>query len=142
MGFEADVRAACLTTLGAYASANSVALNATPGRPKVISLPQAFVDRISEEVGHVVSPNLQRTVTAEVVLMHGLFDSGEAVDQRDAFVDGYITYLRTNRDSILTGTFGVVGIEDDPVYVPDWMDRAAQRPYFATRITLEAYMGE
>ncbi len=142
MGFEADVRAACITTLEAYASAASVTLQAYPSRPAKLMPPTAFVDRLSEEVGHVVSPVLQRTVTGEIVLVHGLFDSGEAVAQRDAFVDGYITYLRGNRDAILNGTFGVTGIEDDPVYVPDWMARENQRPYFATRITVEAYIGE
>jgi hypothetical protein len=142
VSFEGDVRAACITTLDAYATAQSVKLQTYRGRPRSIKPPTAFVDLVRETivyVGHM----MQRTVQADVVLLHGLFDSGEATDQRDTFVDGYIDYVRGQVHAAgPQTTLGVVSTEDDPTYVPDWLPREEQRTYFATRITLEGYAGD
>ena len=95
MGFQADCRAAAITTLEAHASAISVKLATYPGRPASLKPPHAFVDLVSEAivyVGHM----MQRTVTVQVVMLYGSFDSGEAVAGRDAFIDGYIDYVRDN----------------------------------------------
>lgn len=142
MGFQTDVRAAAITTLEAYATANSVKLQTYRGRPRSIKPPTAFIDLERETivyVGHM----MQRTVQVDILLIHGLFDSGEAVDQRDAFTDGYIDYIRDNVHAAgASTTLGVVATEDDPTWVPDWLIREEQRPYFATRITLEGYAGD
>ncbi len=144
MGFQADVRATAITTLEAYASNASVALNTYRGRPRKVSLPQAFID-IERETIVYVGHLMQRTVQVDIVLLHGLFDSGEAVDQRDAFVDGYIDYIRDNIHAAGANTqIQVVSTEDDPVYVTDWIapsERSATI-YFATRITLEGYTAD
>jgi hypothetical protein len=142
VGFQTDVRAAAITTLEAYATANNVKLNTYRGRPNVtLTPPHAFVDLERETivyVGHL----MQRTVQVDLVLVHGLFDSGEAVDQRDAFVDGYIDYVRDNVHAAgARTTLGVVSTEDDPNYIPDWLPRE-QKVYFATRMTLEGYAGD
>lgn len=145
MGFQADVRAAAVTTLGAYATAQSVKLQTYAGRPRSLAPPTAFVDKMSEDIvytGHMMS----RTVRADVVLIHGTFDSADAAAQKDGFVDGYIAYIRDPSTGFHAAgantTLGVVATEDDPTYVPDWMPREEQRAYFATRMTLEGFAGE
>lgn len=143
MGFQADVRAAAVTTLAAVASAQSVALQVYAGRPKAVLPPTAFVDVMRETtvyVGHM----MQRTVQADIVVLHGSFDSADAADQKDAFVDAYIDYVRTTgfHAAGANTTLGVVSTEDDPTFVPDWLEREQQRTYFATRLTLEGYAGE
>lgn len=144
MGFQSDVRATAISTLDTYAGNASVALNATRGRPRHISLPQAFID-VERETITYVGHLMQRTVQVDIVLLHGLFDSGEAVDQRDAFVDGYIDYIRDNIHAAGANTqIQVVSTEDDPLYVTDWIapsERSAAI-YFATRITLEGYTAD
>ncbi len=141
MGFQADVRAAAITMLEAHASASSVKLATYPGRPRSIALPHAFVDLMRETIvyqGHM----MQRTVQVDVVLLHGLFDSQEAVDAKDAFVDGFIDYVRGQVHAAgANTTIGVVSTEDDPTFIPDWLPRSENslRPYYATRITLEGY---
>jgi hypothetical protein len=142
MGFQADVRAAAMTTLGAHASAASVKLQTYAGRPRSIHPPTAFIDVVRETIvylGHL----MQRTVQADVVLVHGSFDSADAAAQKDAFVDGYIDYVRGNVHAAgANTTLGVVSTEDDPTFVPDWLPQADQRVYYATRITLEGFAGD
>ncbi len=143
MDFQSDCRAAAITTLDAYAGGASVALNSYRGRPSKISAPQAYVDRVSESIEYI-GALMARTVQVEVVILWGLFDSGEATDQRDAFVDGYVNYLRDVPNFASAGTnttFGVVSTEDDPTFLPDWLDARIRVPYFATRITVEGYAG-
>lgn len=142
MGFQAAVRAAAISLLDEYATAASVNLATYPGRPASLAPPHAFVDTMREEivyVGHM----MQRTVQADVVLVHGLFDSGVAVAQKDAFVDGYIDHVRDHvHEAGANSTLGVVSTEDDPTFTPEWLSRELQRTYYATRITLEGYQGE
>lgn len=146
MNFQSDCRAAAVTTLGAYATAANVALNVYRGRPRSVKPPHAFVDRLSETITYV-GHMMQRTVQVEVVILWGLFDSGEATDQRDAFVDGYTDYLRDQVDFAAAGantTFGVASSEDEPNYVTDWIAPSERSAvvYFATRMTLEGYAGD
>lgn len=143
MGFQADVRAAAVTTLEAYATAASVALQVYPGRPRSLHPPTAFVDGMRETVVYV-GHMMQRTVQADIVVVHGSFDSADSAEQKDAFVDGYIDYVRDSgfHAAGANTTLGVVSTEDDPTFVPDWLERELQRTYFATRMTLEGYAGE
>jgi hypothetical protein len=142
MGFQADVRGAAITTLDAHASASSVKLQTYPGRPRSLKPPTAFVDAMRETIvytGHMMA----RTVQADVVLIHGTFDSADSAAQKDAFVDGYIDYVRGQVHAAgANTTLGVVTTEDDPTYVPEWLPREEQRTYFATRITLEGFAGD
>ena len=147
MGFQADVRAAAVTTLEAYATAQSVPLQVYAGRPRTVNPPTAFVDAMRETieyVGHL----MQQTVQADIVLIHGSFDSADSAAQKDAFTDGYIEYIRDPSTGFHAAgantTLGVVSTEDDPTFVPDWLgrDNGGGRTYFATRITLEGFAGE
>ena len=70
--------------------------------------------------------------------MHGLFDSGEAAIQRDAFVDGFIDWAMDNFHGAGAATaIWANSVEDLPDFVNDWMPPAEQKTYYATRITLE-----
>lgn len=143
MGFQADVRAACIELLDDHAAAANVTLATYPGRPASIAPPHAFVDTMREEIDYSIAPILRRTVQADVILIHGTFDSAVAVAQKDAFVDGFIHYVRDNVHAAgANSTIGVVSTDDDATYVPDWLSRELQRTYYATRITLEAYIGD
>ena len=142
MGFQADVRAAALTTLAAYATAQSVKLATYAGRPSSIAPPHAFVDGLDETIVYT-GQIMQRNVKAVIVLIHGSFDSADAVAQKDAFVDGYVDHVRDNMEAAgANTTLGVVATEDDPTFVPEWLAPQYQRVYYATRITLEGFAGE
>lgn len=133
-----------MTTLGAYASGASVKLQTYAGRPASIAPPTAFVDTMRETTTYL-GQVIQRTVQADIVFVHGNFDSADAAESKDEFVDGYIDYVRDNLNAAgANTTLGVVSTEDDPTYVPDWLgpQNGGGRTYFATRITLEGFAAE
>jgi hypothetical protein len=144
MGFREDVRGACTTMLSGYASAASLKLQVYPGRPRSIKPPTAFVDRISEAMNTVGISTYQRRPTAHIVVLHGLFDSAEAADQADAFVDGFMAWVIANPHAAGANTvIGDMTIDDEPAYTADWIAPTERSPvtYYATLIDVEGFGG-
>ena len=137
MGFRADLRAAAVTMLEEYAASAGVTLQVYPARPRSINPPTAFIDLIREDrtfTGLLV----QRTPTVEVIVLHGLFDSKDAVDQADAFTDGFLAWCDDHYHAAGANTLvGAVSTEDIPSYVPDWLPPEQQRTYYGTQVNLE-----
>lgn len=130
-----------MTLLEAYATAQSLPLQVWPARPRSIYPPTGFVDRISERIEYPGVQLVQRSPTVEVVVIHGLFDSADAVAQGDAFVDGFLAYVATQYHAAGANTLvAVVATEDDPNYFSDWiLPIEARRNYYATTISLEGF---
>jgi hypothetical protein len=144
MGLRAASRAAAVTLLSGYAAAQAtpITLQVYPGRPRSIHPPTAFVDRIAEVIDYEGTALGHRTADVDVVLLHGLMDTKEAVDQADAFVDGFLGYVDTNIHAAGGNrTFGGASADDEPNYVPEWLRPEEQRVYFATRVTLQGFQG-
>lgn len=140
MGFRADLRAAAVTLLTDYAASANVKLQVYRARPASIQAPCAFVDNIREERVFTGPTLVQRTPTVEVIVLHGLFDSGEAVDQGDAFVDGFLAWVDARHSAAGADTLiGAVSTEDNPTYVPDWLPPERQRTYYGTQVDLEGF---
>lgn len=134
------MRAAAVTMLEAYAASASVKLQVYRARPRSINPPTAFVDRIHEAISDTGISLRQRTPTVEVIVIHGLFDSGDTVDQKDAFVDGFLDWVAVNYHAAGANTLiAGVATDDIPAYVPDWMPPHQQETYYATQISLEGY---
>jgi hypothetical protein len=139
MGLQAAMRAAAVALLTDYAADAEVKLQVYPGRPKTINPPTGFVDAITETLDH--STNLTKRIpSAGIVLVHGIFDTKEAADQKDAFMDGFIDWAESRFHAAGANTLvAVADTEDIPNYVPEWMPPERQLVYYATRITLEGY---
>lgn len=141
--FQTDMRAAGMQLLSDYVADADLAtgdrkFQLYPGRPASISPPTAFPDRMSERVSFIGPTLRQRNVSLAIVVIHGLFDSKDAVQQRDAFVDGFTEFVLDRYHAAGTNTLiGAVNIDDDPNYIPDWLPPERQRSYFATIITVE-----
>jgi hypothetical protein len=143
MGFSADVRAACVTLLGSYRTSANLKLQIYAARPASVNPPTAFVDKIRESIAYIGPVSIQRTPQADVLVVHGTFDSADSADQRDAFVDGFLAYVTGQVHAAGTNTtIGIVEIEDEPTFIPDWLRPELQKTYYATRITLEGFAGE
>jgi len=133
---QTAMRAAAVDFMEDYASAASIKLQVYPARPRSINPPTAFVDVIRETITYTALN--QRRPQAEVVVIHRIFDSMEAANQRDAFVDGFIDWAMDNvHGAGANTTIAVVDVEDVPDYIADWMPPAQQETYYASRITLE-----
>lgn len=141
--FRTQLRAAAVDLLEDFATAESIELQVYRARPRSVRPPCAFVDRISEEISYFGPQIRQRTPRAEVIVLHGLFDSGVAVDQADAFTDAFLDYVTDNVHAAgADTTVGAVTVEDEPTYVTDWMVPENQRTYYGTRITLEGFAAD
>ena len=139
--FETVMRAAAVQMLSDYAQDASVKLQVYPARPRSVNPPTAFIDTMTEAIAW--SPGLrERLVRVNIRIVWGLFDSAEAAAQRDEFVDQFIDWT-TDRPHAADGNTIIEprAIDDDPVYVPEWLPIAQQIPYFSTLITLEGSAG-
>lgn len=138
--FQTQARSGAVALLEAYRSDAGIRLQVYRARPRSINPPCAFVDAINETMTEFTITTRQRVPTVQVIVVHALFDSGEAADQRDAFVDGFADWVQDNYHAFGTNTLvGAVAIEDIPAFVPDWMPQVEQKTYYATRIELEGF---
>ncbi len=137
--FRAATRAATVTLLEGYKAANDAALKQIyPGRPASIYAPCAFPETIDEPEINYTAQMVQRNPRVTVRIVHGTFDSAEAVAQQDAFLDGFMTYVLANRHAAGSRTLlAVISISDEPGWVPEWLPVDQQRSYYSSLITLE-----
>jgi hypothetical protein len=145
MGFRADVRAAAVSLMEGYKTANPGALRQVyPGRPASIYPPTGFVDAINEGSILYTQGTVQRNPVAEIILIQGIFDTDEAATAQDALVDGFLAYVRDNLHQAGGSTLiTITSISDIPNYEPDWIvSPRADNPmiYYASRLSLEGLM--
>ena len=119
----------------------SITMQVYKARPRSLYPPTGFVDLMRDEVGPHFGPTVaQHTPIVEVVTVWGLFDSAEAADQRDSFVDAFHDWTRENYHEAGANTLVTVrSLDDIPDFVPDWLPPEEQGPYYATRIVLEGF---
>jgi hypothetical protein len=141
MGVHADMRAAAVAFLKDYAASAGVKMQVYPARPASIFPPTGFVDGITETIDHTTALT-RRNPTVAVIVVHGVFDSKDAANQKDAYVDGIIGWAETRYHQAGDNTMlAIADTEDLPNYVPEWMPPAQQLVYYATRLTLEGLAG-
>ena len=143
---QAELRAACVELLTEYAADEDLKLQVYPARPRSLFPPTAFVDRITERLEWSGTGWPQRNVTAEVVVVHGVFDTKDAAEQRDAFVDGFVYWVAGDVHAAgANTTVALVSVDDEPAWQPDWRPaNTTNGPdpiYYATRLTLEGFAG-
>jgi hypothetical protein len=131
-----DVRAAALTLLDGYKSANPGSLRHTfHARPATISPPAGFVDAIDEPEITWTNAGMQRTPLVRIRLVRGTFSSGDVAEANDDLVDGFIEYARANFHAAGANTIVVVtAAEDDDGWIPEWIPES--QPYYSTLVTL------
>lgn len=139
--FQTEMRAAAVQLLTDFRADFGVPLQIYPGRPRSISPPTAFVDRIRESIAFSGQVR-QRTCQVDVVIIHGLFDSKDATTQKDAFVDAFIDWCSDRYHAAGSNTvLEPRSIDDDPNYTPDWQPQSEQRSYYSSLLTLEGFAG-
>lgn len=140
IAFQAAMRAAAITLLTDYKASTSGNLQIYPGRPASIYPPTAFPDAVNETTILTGPKMRQRTVRVELIVIHGLFDSAEAVAQKDIFVDGFMDWVTDRYHAAGAATLiSQISSDDIPFYIPEWLPPDKQRAYYATQINLEGY---
>jgi len=130
-------------TLQEFKTDSGLSLQIYRGRPASLQPPAIWQDSRTDTISFrgVRDVNFMgHVMRTQLVALHGLFDSGEAVDQRDAFMDAFASWVRAHRDTGLAGPHSVLlsmTMDDVPNYVPDWVPLDRQLVYYATTITLE-----
>lgn len=133
-------RAAAVELLEAFKADFGTPLQIYRARPRSVRPPTAFVDALEEEDTYYVGMHHDRTVRVAVMVLHGLYDSGEAADNRDAFVDAFFDWVLEHRDQLdPKADIRIRDMVDDPTFVNDWVPPNEQRTYYGTRITLEGF---
>lgn len=137
---ETQARAAAVQLLADYAADVGLELRVWPGRPEAVFAPTAFVDAINELLTGYTVTHRQRRVQVQVLVLHGTYDSADTVQQRDAFVDGFLDWVADRYHAAGGNTLIEVSqVSDDPAYLPDWLPADVNRVYYATRIALEGF---
>jgi hypothetical protein len=83
----------------------------------------------------------QHNVAVECVFVWGTFDSKEAADQRDSFIDAFHNWVAANPHQAGAVTLvSPAAVADLPVFNPDWGSEAQrQTSYYASRVVLEGF---
>lgn len=134
--FATLARTQTLELLRQIAEDLDIKLSIYEGRPTVIAPPHAFIDRVSERLDHETIDFQHRHPRLVVKICWGLFDSKDAVLQRDRFVDAFVDWFFTNPHAWHANTLQApVTIQDDPSFVAQWSRTSG--PFYATEITVE-----
>ncbi len=140
LAIQTEARAGTITLVRGYATAASLSLGQLyRARPRQIAAPSAYIDRITEDADSFTREESQRVVRVGLRVLWGLsVDAGEAVDQRDRFVDGFYAYVMDHRDAFGANAMVTwVSVSDDPDFTPEWV--TGSESYFMTEIVLEGF---
>jgi len=139
--FQKLMRAAAVDLLTEFKADSGLPLQIYRARPLSVNPPTVFVDRIREHLDYFGPTSRQRNVEADLVFLWGLFDSGDAADQRDATIDPFTDWVTDRYHAAGANTLiAVTDILDDPNFVPDWLKSA--EPMYATTVTLGGFAGD
>lgn len=140
LALQAAARAGTITLVRGYATAASLSLGQLyRARPRQVKAPSVYIDRITEDADSFTREESQRTVRVGLRVLWGLsVDAGDAVDQRDRFVDGFYAYVMDHREAFDANSMvSWIGVSDNPDFRPEWID--GSETYFMTEIVLEGF---
>jgi hypothetical protein len=135
---QTAARAGTETLVDGYRTATSLKLGQLyRARPPQIKAPSVWIDSIVENTDAFTREESQRVVRVTLRVVWAKYDTGQAVDQRDRFVDGFYAYVMDNYHAYgANAECNWVGATDDPDWSPDWIPDD-DNSYFLTEITLE-----
>jgi hypothetical protein len=142
IALQTAVRAGAVTLADGYRVSASLSLGQVyRARPAQIKAPSLFVDSVTERADSFTTAEYQRVVRVGIRVVWGVYDSGQTVDQRDRFVDGFYAWV-ADRPRAFDGNADCVwiGTDDDEDWSPGWIPEDESK-YFSTLVTLEGRAG-
>ncbi len=135
-----NYRAAAVAFLTEYAVSMDIGLQVYPGRPRTVRPPTGFVDGINETYNAFTDRHYQGNIQVRVIVLWGLFDSLDAVTQKDEFIDGLAVWAYSHPHEAGGNTLiWLAEVQDLPDYVPEWLPPEQQKTYYATEVTLGGF---
>lgn len=140
LALQTAARAGTIALVSGYRTSASLALGQLyRARPRQIKVPCVYIDAIPEDAESFTREESQRTVRVRLRVLWGLsVDAGEAVDQRDRFVDGFYAWVMDNRGAFDPNSMvSWISVSDDPDFTPEWI--TGSESYYMTEIVLEGF---
>ena len=123
---QAAYRAAAVTFMTDYAVSMDIGLQVYPGRARTLMPPDT---------------HYQGNITVRVIVLWGLFDSLDAVTQKDEFIDGMAVWAYAHpHQAGGNSLIWLAETQDLPDYVPEWLPPEQQKTYYATEISLGGFV--
>lgn len=133
-----------MALLTAYVASAGITMQLYRAKPRQAKPPTGYIEGIEESLTEYTLTTRQRTTRARVrLLWRDDVDAGAAVDQRDAFVDGFLDWVADNYHAFGDNTLAsAVSVSDDPDFAFEDSahdGREAFATYFSTVLTLEGF---
>lgn len=117
IALQTAARAGAMTLITAYCASVSLRAQTYRARPKQAKPPTFYVESITEVITAFTAAERQRTARVTIRALWGRYDDGDAVDQRDTFVDGFLDYVADNFHAFGSNTdVNAVAVADDPEF--------------------------
>lgn len=138
LNLQTAARAGAVTLVNGFRTSANISISQVyRSRPAQIKATAVFVDSVGEDTTSFTREESQRVVRVAIRAVWGQYDSGAAVDQRDAFVDGFYGWVMDHYHVFGDNTECVwVGTADDESWTPEWLPDDPN-VYFSTIIILE-----
>jgi hypothetical protein len=138
LALQTAARAGTVALVHGYRTAASLEMGQLyRARPKQLKAPAVWIDSIIENTDAFTVEESQRVVRVTLRVAWRKYDTGDAVDQRDRFVDGFYGYVMDNYHAFgANAECNWIAVSDDPDWTPEWIPENPES-MFLTEITLE-----
>lgn len=115
IALQTAARMGAMALLTDYCTSVNLRAQIYRARPRQAKPPTFYIEAITEVLTPFTLEERQRVARVRVRALWGRFDDGEAVDQRDAFVDGFLDWVADNFHAFGANTdVNAVAVGDDP----------------------------
>ncbi len=138
LALQTAARAGTVTLVDGYRTAAGLELGQLyRARPLQIKSPSVWIDSLVENTDAFTVEESQRVVRVTLRVVWRVYDTGDAVDQRDRFVDGFYAHVMDNYHAFgANAECNWIAVSDDPDWTPEWIPGDTESK-FLTEITLE-----
>lgn len=134
IALQSSARSGTVALLTAYCAAAGLRAQIYRARPKQTKPPTFYIESITEVLTPFTAEERQRTARVTVRALWGRTDDGDAVDQRDAFVDGFLDYVADHFHAFGANTdVNAVAVADSPDF------NFEGESMFSTAVALEGF---
>lgn len=136
LAMQSATRTGAMALLTAFIASTNTTMQLYRAKPKQAKPPTGYVEGIEETLTPFTIDNQQRTTRARIrLLWRDDVDAGAAVDQRDAFIDGFAEWVIEHPHAFDANALTeAVSVSDDPDF-----DFGDGTDYLSSLLVLEGF---